>query len=278
MVYLNPRPVEEESQKYYQNEEYLPFSSTREDRSAVNRIYGRIRTINLHWKRRLVERFWRGGTARGPGTLLDVGCGTGEFLSTLGRAGWQVTGLERDATASSWARKTLGLTVYTGDLGALPADARGYDVITLWHVLEHLYDPIAAVHRLAMLLKNDGFLLIALPNVNGIDAGAYGENWIAYDTPRHLNHFSAKTLEQLCSRANLEVLARRQLPFDAPFNTLMSEQFSARRSGSSALAWPFRILRAGFLTALSLAGGSRIFRAEHGATLVFLFRHRRTGN
>ncbi len=271
MVYLNPRPTEEESKQYYQHEEYLPFSSTQQGKSVTGLAYRLVRRINLRWKRRLIEHYWRKGKAKGAGRLLDVGCGTGEFLEAVRRGGWQVEGVERDENASAWARESLGIPVETGSVDTLQTTSGLFDVITLWHVLEHLYDPGAAVRKIRDLLANDGYVLIALPNVGGLDSRVYGANWIALDTPRHVNHFSPTTLTRLLTEAGFVPLARRQLPFDAFFNTIMSEELAAKRGKSSVLVWPFRVIRASVVSLISLFGGSRLFSARYGATMVFLF-------
>ncbi len=271
MVYLSPRPTEAESWRYYQHEAYLPFSSAQQGKSATDRVYRLVRRVNLRWKRRLIEQYWRGGTAKGAGRLLDIGCGTGEFLAAVRKGGWQVEGVERDEKASTWARESLGIPVRTGDLDSLPTTSAPFDIITLWHVLEHLYDPVGAVRRIRDLLAKGGFVLIALPNIRGIDARIYGSDWIALDTPRHVNHFAPTTLTRLLTDAGFVPLARRQLPFDAFFNTLMSEELRGKRRSSSILFLPFRLVRAGAVSLLSLLGGSRVFSARYGATMVFLF-------
>jgi SAM-dependent methyltransferase len=179
--------------------------------------------------------------------------------------------LERDEKASAWARENLGIPVTSGDLHSLPEHAGPFDVITMWHVLEHLYDPAHAVKRLHGLLAKTGFLLVAVPNIGGIDAQVYRGNWIALDTPRHVNHFAASSLTRLLTGAGFSPLANRQLPLDPFFNTFMSEELGRKRSQATSLSLPFRYARAGLVSLLSLAGGSRLFSGRFGATLVFLF-------
>jgi 2-polyprenyl-3-methyl-5-hydroxy-6-metoxy-1,4-benzoquinol methylase len=271
MVYLSPRPVESESGEYYRHAEYLPFSSLEKGESVTERVYKLGRRLNLRWKRKLIDRHWRGSTAKGPGRLLDVGCGTGEFLFAMKRVGWQVEGIEREKEAAEWGAKAWGVPVHAGDLGSFQTGGQ-FDVITMWHVLEHLYDPGEAFGRLKDLLSPDGFLLVAVPNIGGVDAMIYREHWIALDLPRHVNHFSTGALARLFSLCGFEPFLRRQLPFDAFFNVLLSEQLGAKRSHSSVLLWPFRFIRAGFVAAVSLIGGSRLFSGRFGPTLVFLAR------
>jgi hypothetical protein len=141
----------------------------------------------------------------------------------------------------------------------------------MWHVLEHLYAPAAAIVRVKDLLKADGLALIATPNISGVDAGVYQTDWIALDAPRHVSLFSPETLTRLLVDHGFVPLARRQLPFDAFFNTMMSERLGAERARSSVLSWLFRLPRAAFVSLFSLVGGSRPLAARFGATLVYLF-------
>jgi 2-polyprenyl-3-methyl-5-hydroxy-6-metoxy-1,4-benzoquinol methylase len=272
MVYLSPRPPEQSSGLFYQNAEYLPFASLGESRSLTESVYRFVRRMNLRWKRSLVDHYWRGARATGAGRLLDVGCGTGEFLNHMKKAGWQVEGLERDENASSWARNHWSIDVRTGSVDDL-GDKRGvFDVVTLWHVLEHVYNPLHAVEILADALSSRGLLIVAAPNVAGVDSRFYQANWIALDLPRHVNHFSARSLVHLLSGAGFEVLNLRQLPFDAFFNTLMSEQLSARKRWDQWFVWPLRVIRAAVIAFASLIGGSRVFGGKSGATVVGVFR------
>jgi len=269
MIFLNPRPVESESVRYYQHTEYLPFSSTKEKRSITDRLYGMIRALNLRWKTRLIRRVRAGAV---PGSALDVGCGTGEFLAALRGQGWEVTGVERDETAALWAREHFRLPVTTGDPDALKPGSGPFELVTMWHVLEHLYQPATALRRIASFLADDGLLLIAVPNATGRDARFYKADWIAYDTPRHVSHFSATSLPALLARAGFAHIGSHQLPFDAFFNAVMSEALASRRFSSSRFLWPLRLLRSATVALISLAGGSAMLSARYGATLVFLFR------
>jgi len=115
------------------------------------------------------------------------------------------------------------------------------------------------VRRLHGLLAKDGFLLIAVPNIGGIDARVYGSDWIALDTPRHVNHFASSSLTRLLTDAGFTSLARRQLPVDPFFNAIMSEELGRKRRRSSFLSLPFRYIRACVVSLCSLAGGSRLF-------------------
>jgi 2-polyprenyl-3-methyl-5-hydroxy-6-metoxy-1,4-benzoquinol methylase len=280
MIYLNPRPAEEDSGRFYDHADYLPFASLQQKRSFLNQIYGFLRRLNLRWKRRIVTDFV--GKAKGGAPLaahlLDIGCGTGEFLAAMKVGGWQVEGLERDERAASWARRYYEIPVSTGSVEQLAASTQQYDVITLWHVLEHLYDPGRALKIIAGRLRENGWLLIAVPNINGIDSRVYKGNWVALDAPRHLNHFSLDTLARLGSKHGLTLRWWRQLPLDAFFNSLMSEKLAAQRQRekwlrSYGLLWPLRLMRIILVAFASLVGGSHtpFSYAAYGASLVCFF-------
>jgi SAM-dependent methyltransferase len=247
----------------------------------LNQIYAFLRRANLRWKRRAIMDFWqktRGHLPLASCPLLDVGCGTGEFLASMKAAGWQVEGLERDERAAAWAREHYEIPVSTGSVEQVMTSTQQYDVITMWHVLEYLYDPRQALAIISSRLRDDGWLLIAVPNISGIDARVYKANWVALDAPRHLNHFSLDTLARLGSKHGLTLRWWRQLPLDAFFNALMSERVAAQRRRERWLRpygflWPLRLLRAAGVALISLIGGSHtpFSYAAYGASLVCFF-------
>lgn len=269
MIYLNPRPAEAMSGRYYQHEAYLPFASLAARPTATQKLYDSLRQINLRWKRRLLSHF----SSRG--VLLDVGCGTGEFLAFMRASGWQVRGLERDPAAADWGRRNFQLDIATGSVQDLKTGSP-CDVITLWHVLEHLYSPQAALLHLRDQLAENGVLIIAAPHIESLDARVYGRDWIALDVPRHVNHFTLPALRRLAEACGYHVRACRQLPLDAFFNVLMSEQLQARAIKSPPGLLPLRFVRAAAISAAALFAGSRIFPGRfRGATLVAVLRKTR---
>jgi 2-polyprenyl-3-methyl-5-hydroxy-6-metoxy-1,4-benzoquinol methylase len=279
LIYLNPRPREEDSSQFYTHTDYLPFASlTTNSRGSVTaRLYELLRRINLRWKRRVITKFRQRAdlplaNLQTP-HLLDVGCGTGEFLATMKAAGWQVQGIERDDRAAAWAREQAQLPVLTGSSELLPTIDRQYDVVTLWHVLEHLYHPGEALAAIAKHLRENGWLLIAVPNIASIDARIYRSNWAALDAPRHLAQFSLETLGRLASKHGLTLRWWRQLPMDAFFTALMSERLGAARSSGKWFWWPLRLVRAILVAIASLIGGSHspFTYAAYGASVICFF-------
>ena len=217
-------PEPEHIGRYYASEDYVSHSNT--SRGVVNAAYQRVRDLTLLQKRSLLREVSGVRT----GTVLDVGCGTGEFLHTMAAAGWRTRGLEPDAGARAYAQTEYGLDVdepealfATGerDLARTP-----WDVVTLWHVLEHVHRLDDYLTRLRTLIGAHGTLLIAVPNYTSPDAQHYGAAWAAYDVPRHLYHFSPASLTRLLDRHDLRVRETRAMPFDAFYVSLLSERYA----------------------------------------------------
>jgi SAM-dependent methyltransferase len=140
-----------------------------------------------------------------PGRLLDVGCGKGRFLAAARDDGWQVVGVEFAPSLAASARLHEGVEVIAGDFLDAPLEG-DFDVVTMWHVLEHLPDPPRAVARAVELLRPGGRLVVSVPNIDSLQARLGGEEWLHLDLPRHLFHFSPRSLATLVKRAGLQVL------------------------------------------------------------------------
>jgi 2-polyprenyl-3-methyl-5-hydroxy-6-metoxy-1,4-benzoquinol methylase len=143
------------------------------------------------------------------GHLLDIGCATGAFLSHAKEQGWEVYGVEMIDSAASFCRDRLGLTVLSGDLLETDFPKDFFDVVTLWSVFEHLYDPMATLKEIRRILKPSGLLALALPNLNSLDARWFGKAWVGYDVPRHLYILTDEVLQAMLAQAGFKIIQRR---------------------------------------------------------------------
>jgi SAM-dependent methyltransferase len=203
---------------YYQSEEYISHSNTKE--GLVNRLYHMVRRQTLEDKRRLIQS----ATRQKQGKLLDIGAGTGAFAGYMQQHGWEVTGLEPEAVAREHALADHGVQLLGMDqLDTLPAE--GFDAITLWHVLEHVHDLHPYLERLRAMINKGGRIFIAVPNYTSYDAAAYGPAWAAYDVPRHLYHFSPDAMESLLTQHGLQLHYCQPMWYDSFYISIMSEKY-----------------------------------------------------
>jgi SAM-dependent methyltransferase len=215
---------------YYQSAAYVSHSDT--EKGLVNRLYHLVRNHTLKSKRRLVQEV----TGKETGNLLDVGAGTGAFSHTMLLAGWQLTALEPDDTARQNAKNKYGLDLSTPDqLFSLPAQK--FDAITMWHVLEHVHDLQGYLKQFHTILAPGGSLLIAVPNYTSYDAKVYGGYWAAYDVPRHLYHFSPKSMEMLGQAHGFYLADTRPMWFDSFYVSMLSEQYCNGSANIFGAVW-----------------------------------------
>ena len=221
----HPQPRMDELSGYYESEEYI--SHTDSKKGVMSFLYQTIKNYSLKRKLRLINR-WNDG----PGSILDVGAGTGEFLKVAQEGNWKVSGVEVNKKAIVLAQKKgVALSQNLDDV----LDQR-FDVITLWHVLEHLPNLESQIEKLHSLLNDTGVLIIAVPNFKSYDAKYYKEFWAAFDVPRHLWHFSEQSMKKLLSR---RFVLRKTLPmiFDAFYVSLLSEKYRSGKKLSLHAAW-----------------------------------------
>jgi SAM-dependent methyltransferase len=209
---------EENIGQYYNSDEYIPHSN--KSTGLVNTIYHKVRSYMLRRKRKIVEK----ATSMKKGQIIDVGTGTGYFPSEMKQHGWEVAGTEKSFDARNFARNEFNIEIKkTEDLFNL--QNQKFDVITLWHVLEHIHklnENIATFYR---LLKKNGKLIIAVPNNNSFDAFHYKEFWAAYDVPRHIWHFTPKQMKLLGEKHDFTLKQIRSMPFDGFYISILSEKY-----------------------------------------------------
>ncbi len=211
-------PDKDEITAYYKSENYISHSNT--DKGFVNFLYHKVRKRTLNAKRKLISE----STGINAGYILDIGCGTGSFLNTMKQSGWRITGLEPDEIARAKAKELYNLDVHLpGDLFNLPHS--GFDVITMWHVLEHVHELQDYLTQLRFLLKPDGLIFIAVPNYTCYDESVYLKYWAAYDVPRHLYHFSPDAMINLLVDNKLKLKSIKPMLFDSFYVSMLSEKY-----------------------------------------------------
>lgn len=268
LLITNPRPKKEELAKYYESENYV--SHTDRKKTITEIVYNSVKKYTLNKKLELLNSF-----NVEQKSVLDIGCGTGDFLNTCQEAGWKVTGIEPNKKARDKALEKLKAKTYIysnihaffdDDFAAeeknldykesykhtklyhhsehetknvekevlnfeeenkilKETNPYQFDVITMWHALEHVHDLDMYIYRLKQLLKPDGVLVIAVPNYKSYDAALYKEFWAAYDVPRHLWHFSQTSIHRLFSTELMKVVKTIPMKFDAFYVSLLSEQY-----------------------------------------------------
>jgi SAM-dependent methyltransferase len=174
---------------------------------------------------------------RAGGRVLDIGCGSGGYLAILAELGWKCSGVETGAKSRAYAQTVLGLDVREGPLEACGFPDASFDVVTLWHVIEHLPDPRATLREIRRVLKPDGLLLLRTPNVESWEASLFRGNWYGLDAPRHLYLFSPATLELLLRQCGFEAIAM-QYNYHA-VDCSRSLLYGCR---DLAVAWPARMI------------------------------------
>lgn len=210
-------PDEDSIGPYYSSPDYISHSNT--NKGAINQLYQKVRNYTLDQKAGLII----GQTVR-EGKVLDIGAGIGAFLNTMKRKGWEVTGVEPDESARKQAFDLFGLSLHEpGLLKELPPAS--FDAITLWHVLEHVHQLHHYIEELKTLLKPQGKIFIAVPNYNSVDSSIYRSYWAAYDVPRHLYHFTPKSMDVLVKQHGLRITSQKPMWFDSFYISLLSSRY-----------------------------------------------------
>jgi len=230
LLVTTPRPENQELGKYYESENYISHSNSK--KSLLDKVYQVVRNYTIKQKVKLINSFNETDKK-----ILDIGTGTGSFLAACKNIGWDVTGVEPDKNARTLAKETLQNSRYKIyksvedlKLGTQYPEPRTYDIITMWHVLEHVPNLSEYVSNLKKLLKPSGTLIIAVPNYKSFDATYYKEYWAAYDVPRHLWHFSKAAIQKLFQQEKMKVVKILPMKFDSYYVSLLSEKYKTGKS------------------------------------------------
>jgi 2-polyprenyl-3-methyl-5-hydroxy-6-metoxy-1,4-benzoquinol methylase len=214
--FTNPIPTIETIGDYYKSENYISHSSTK--KGIVNKIYHIVRERAIKQKEALASSVSKHKS------LLDIGCGTGDFLGYCKKNGWNTLGLEPDESARYLAQKNNQIEALDLDqLSNIPSESKS--VITMWHVLEHVYNLNTDIEEYKRILKPGGHLIVAVPNCSSHDADYYKEHWAALDLPIHLYHFQPKDIKTLMDKHNLSLEKILPMKFDSYYISMISEKY-----------------------------------------------------
>ncbi len=245
-----PQPGEDKLGDYYKSESYI--SHTDQKKSLVDKAYHFVKGIALKQKTSLITT-----QNDGKGKLLDIGCGTGDFLVAAKNKGWEVFGVEPNENARELSeKKEVCVKNNLEDI----RDSN-FDVITLWHVLEHVQDLDSYIKQISKLLNPKGTLIVAVPNYKSWDAKHYKEYWAAFDVPRHLWHFSKAAVERIFSPYHFKLIETKPMLFDSFYVSLLSEKYKTGKTN-----WVMAILKG------SCSNLSGFFNKEYSSHVYILKR------
>lgn len=257
LLFTEPRPEKDKIGEYYKSEEY--YSHQENKKGFIPKLYEKVKVINLKHKYKVATK---GKTA---GKLLDIGCGVGDYIKTAEQHGWQCTGVEPSDIAREIAGKKIqAKIIQSEELEKIPD--KTFDVITMWHVLEHVDNIKWQVTQLQRLLKENGRIIIAVPNYKSYDANYYKEKWAAYDVPRHLNHFNQKTMVKIFKTNDLELISTNRLKWDAYYISYMSEQYRHHK---------FPLIKGAYR---GLVSNCKARKTKEWSSMVYVFEKTKEGN
>ena len=212
-----PTPNPESLKKYYHTERYTSYTSN--PKTLVERVYVFVRKIRMRKKIKKILNM-----LNGKGSLLDYGCGTGDFLLKAKNAGLSVAGIEPHQKAREAATLKTSAKVFRSKESA-ETNPNKYDIITLWHSLEHVLDLKQTIIFLKNKLNPEGKIIVAVPNYNSFDAKHYKDKWAAYDTPRHIWHFDQTSIDKVFNSCGLVLIEKKTSFWDAFYVSILSEKY-----------------------------------------------------
>ena len=257
LQFTETRPKEDEVGKYYQSNNYISHSGNDKSELGITyKIYDWVRNFSIGSKLNIIKQF------HSSGRLLDLGCGLGYFLSGVNKDNtFEAKGADVSSEAIKYVKKQFNLDVLPeSELNTIAAAS--FDVITQWHVMEHVYRLDERMALLKRILKPNGTMFIAVPISNSLDAKYYKQFWDGYDVPRHLFHFTPKSFEYLMDKHGFQVVRNKAMLFDAPYISMRSEYHQKNRFG---------FIRGGVIGLVSII--SAWFTGSY-SSIMFIVKHK----
>lgn len=215
-LFTQNTPLEDNIGPYYQSEDYISHSDT--TKGFINKVYHVVRDIMLGKKFKLIDKL---STTK---NILDIGCGTGYFLNFMKGKQYTTLGVEPDPNAREHGKKNFGLNIQSNEALLNGEIKEQFNTISMWHVLEHVFQPDLYLKKIHQLLDDKGHLIVAVPNHQCYDAAYYKEHWAGYDVPIHLWHFSPDTMTRLANKNGFEIISMKRLIFDPFYIAMLSEK------------------------------------------------------
>jgi len=195
LIYINPRPTLDELSKYYSSN-YFPHKKSK---SYFDKIYSFVQKITFYWKKSIINKY------SSKGTIIDIGSGKGEFVEYMNQSGWKAY------PNDPYYQKSENTNIKA-------------DIITMWHSLEHVHNLNLLFSNIDKKIKSNTILYIAVPNILAYERSYFKKNWIAYDPPRHLYHFSKETMILLLKKYNFKIIKTKTMYQDTIFNIIFSSK------------------------------------------------------
>lgn len=208
---LKTFPQPEQLDRFYDSAQYLSHNDG--EKSFFARCYHAVKKVNLRVKYRLIKKYVR------QGRVLDIGAGVGDLVGQLQKQDLNAQGYEPNENARAVAKRK-GIELH----GTMPVNPMDFDLITMYHVLEHVPDVVAQLQEVHKLLTDQGYLILALPNYNSLDAQLFKKHWAGYDVPRHLYHFNKHAVKTITADY-FELVETKPMWFDSFYVSILSAQY-----------------------------------------------------